>query len=184
MHDSRSASVSISHSSNQEFALNVSYVPGILLGFLGSSAGKESACNEGDPGSIPGLGRSTGGGHGKPLQYSCLEKPHGQRSLVGCSPWGRRKSGTTERLSTAQGYRNCYYTVPILEKLTDQRRETYKQLWLKTAILEVHTWWSEHSGLRCQQDLRSLLAWAESWRMALNLPGKQRKEVFLDPKPV
>ena len=33
--------------------------------------------------SIPGLGRSSGGGHGNPLQYSCLENPHGQRSLVG-----------------------------------------------------------------------------------------------------
>ena len=47
---------------------------------------KESACNEGDLGSIPGLGRSSGGGHGKPLEYSCLENPHGQRSLVGYSP--------------------------------------------------------------------------------------------------
>ena len=47
-------------------------------GFPGNSAGKESACNAGDPGSIPGLGRSPGGGHGNPLQYSCLENPHGQ----------------------------------------------------------------------------------------------------------
>ena len=36
-----------------------------------------------DVGSIPGLGRSPGGGHGYPLQYSCKENPHGQRSLVG-----------------------------------------------------------------------------------------------------
>ena len=50
-------------------------------GFPGSSAGKESACNAGDLGLIPGLGRSPGGGHGNPLQYSCLENPHGQRSL-------------------------------------------------------------------------------------------------------
>ena len=41
--------------------------------FLGSSDGKESACNAGDPGSIPGLGRSPGEGNGNPLQYSCLE---------------------------------------------------------------------------------------------------------------
>ena len=41
-----------------------------------------------DLGSIPGLGRSPGGGHGYPLQYSCLENPHGQRCLVGYSPWG------------------------------------------------------------------------------------------------
>ena len=39
-----------------------------------------------DEGSIPGLGRSPGGGHGNAAQYSCLENPHGQRSLVGFSP--------------------------------------------------------------------------------------------------
>ena len=45
------------------------------LGFPHGSVGKESACNEGDPGSIPGLGRSPGEGNGNPLQYSCLENP-------------------------------------------------------------------------------------------------------------
>ena len=99
----------------------------ITLGFLHSSVGKESACNAGDPISIPGSGRfpeegigyplqcswsplvaqsvenlpamwetwvrslgwedSPGRGLGNPLQYSCLENPHGQRSLVGYSPW-------------------------------------------------------------------------------------------------
>ena len=56
------------------------------LGFPGGSDCKESACSAGDLGLIPGLGRSPGGGHGNPLQYSCLENPHGQRSLVGYSP--------------------------------------------------------------------------------------------------
>ena len=55
--------------------------PLTLLGFPGGSDGKESACNAGDLGSIPGLGQSRGGGHGNPPQYSCLENPHGQRSL-------------------------------------------------------------------------------------------------------
>ena len=50
-----------------------------------SSAGKKSTYNTGDPGSITGLGRSLGGGHGSPLQYSCLENPHGQWSLAGYS---------------------------------------------------------------------------------------------------
>ena len=54
----------------------------IFLGFSGDSDGKESACSAGDLGSIPGLGRSPGGGHGNPLHYSCLENPHGQRSLA------------------------------------------------------------------------------------------------------
>ena len=44
-------------------------------GFPGSSDGKESAYSEGDLGLIPGLGRSPGGRHDKPLQYSCLENP-------------------------------------------------------------------------------------------------------------
>ena len=44
-------------------------------GFPGGSVGKESACNVGDLGSIPGLGRSPGEGNGNPLQYSCLENP-------------------------------------------------------------------------------------------------------------
>ena len=70
-------------------------------GFPDSSVGKESACNAGDLGSIPGLGRSPGGGHGNPLQYSGLENPHGQRSLVGYSPWDHKESDMTERLSTA-----------------------------------------------------------------------------------
>ena len=62
----------------------------VFLGFPGGSDSKESACNVGDLGFIPGLGRSPGGGHGNPLQYSCLENPHGQRSLEGYSPWGHR----------------------------------------------------------------------------------------------
>ena len=49
-------------------------------GFPGSSAGKESACNAGDPSSIPGSGRSLGGEHGNPLQNSCLDNLHGKES--------------------------------------------------------------------------------------------------------
>ena len=45
------------------------------MGFPGGLDGKESACNVGDLGSIPGLGRSPGEGHGNPFQYSCLENP-------------------------------------------------------------------------------------------------------------
>ena len=43
------------------------------MGFPGGSGGKESACSAGDPGSIPGSGRSPGEGNGNPLHYSCLE---------------------------------------------------------------------------------------------------------------
>ena len=59
-----------------------------------------NAGDSGDAGLIPGMGRSPGGGNGNPLQYSCLENPHGQRSLEGCSPCGHKESDTTDRLST------------------------------------------------------------------------------------
>ena len=66
--------------------------------FPHSSDGKESACSAGDPGLIPGLGRSPGEGNGKPLQYSCLENP------MDIGAWwppvhGVAESGTTERLT-------------------------------------------------------------------------------------
>ena len=75
-----------------------------FLCFPCGSDGKESACNVGDLGSIPGLGRSPGGGHGNPLQYSCLGNPRGQRNLAGYSPWGWKESDMTERLNTAHYY--------------------------------------------------------------------------------
>ena len=50
----------------------------LCLGFPAGSYGKESTCNVGDLGSIPGSGRSLGGGHGNPLQCSCLENPMGR----------------------------------------------------------------------------------------------------------
>ena len=65
-----------------------------LLGFPDSSVGKESACNAGDLGLIPGLGGSAGEGNGYPLQYCGLENP-----WTIYSPWGHKESDTTERLS-------------------------------------------------------------------------------------
>ena len=47
----------------------------LIRGFPGGSDGEESACNAGDPGSTPGLGRSPREGNGNPLQHSCLENP-------------------------------------------------------------------------------------------------------------
>jgi len=58
----------------------------------------------GDLSSILGLGKSLGGGHGNPFQYTCLENPHGQRSLADGSPWGHKESDTTERLSLSLYY--------------------------------------------------------------------------------
>ena len=74
-------------------------IPNSVWGFPGGSVSKEYTCNVGDLGSIPGLRRSPGGEDGNPLQRSCLENPHGQRSLAGCSPWGCKKSDMTEQLT-------------------------------------------------------------------------------------
>ena len=74
----------------------------VFLGFPGGSDGKESGCNVGNLVVIPGLGRFPGGEHGNPLQNSCLENPHGQRSLANYSPCGPKESDSTERLSIAQ----------------------------------------------------------------------------------
>ena len=82
--------------------------------FPGDADSKESACNARDLSSISVLGRSPGGGHGNALQYSCLESPCGQRSLVGYSPWGREDSDTTEQLSThLKGRRKVLLTQPV-----------------------------------------------------------------------
>ena len=62
----------------------------VLVGFPGGSAGKESTCNAGDMGSIPGLGRSSGEGNGYPLQYSGLE------NSMDCIVHGVTESDTTE----------------------------------------------------------------------------------------
>ena len=70
------------------------------MDFLGGSVGKETAYSAGDLGWVPRLERSPGRGHGNPLQYPCLENPHGHRSLAGCSPWGCKESDPTEWLNT------------------------------------------------------------------------------------
>ena len=65
-----------------------------MMGFPCGSAGKESTCNSGDLGSVPGLGKSPGEGKGYPLQYSGLDN-----SMDGVSSWGHQESDMTEQLS-------------------------------------------------------------------------------------
>ena len=60
----------------------------------------KNTCNVRDLGSIPGLGRSPGGGRANLLQFTRLKNPHGHRSLQGYSPWGRKESVMTEQLNT------------------------------------------------------------------------------------
>ena len=87
---------------------------------------KNSIANAGDirdAGSIPGSGRSPGGGHGNPLQYSCLENPHGQRSLVGYSVWGCKESDT---MGQAQ-YRHNYWSPHALNPVLHNKRSHHNE---------------------------------------------------------
>ena len=75
---------------------HISCIGGQILCFTGGSEGKEFTYYAEDLRSVPGLERSPGGGHGNPLQYSCLENPPGQRSLEGHSLWGHKESDMTK----------------------------------------------------------------------------------------
>ena len=72
----------------------------IILGFPSGPDGKESACNAGDLGLIPGLGRSPGRRNGTPIPVFLPGESHKQKSLVGYSPWGHKELDTTEHLRT------------------------------------------------------------------------------------
>ena len=117
----------------------------VLPGGLDS---KESACNEGDLGSIPGSGRSAGGGHGNPLQYSCLENPHGQRSLMGYSPWGHKESDKTvtkhKHLQMAHHLNTCLKRILNIQLLSTQGvlfqvSENNKKV-LQRVIIRIIAW--------------------------------------------
>ena len=70
-----------------------------IRGFPDGSVVKNLHANAGDTGSIPESGSLPGEGKANPLQYSCLEKSHGQRSLAGCRLWGHKESDITEQLN-------------------------------------------------------------------------------------
>ena len=70
------------------------------MGFLGGSDSKESACDAGEPGSIPGSARSPGEGNGNPLQYSCLENPMDRGA------WRATAYGVAKNLLVAQTVEN------------------------------------------------------------------------------
>ena len=87
-----------------------------LMGFLGGSGGKESACNAGDWGLIPGSGRSTGEGNGYPLQYSCLENPR-DRGAWWAAIYGVTQSRTQLKWlsrSSSNVWRREWWPTPVL----------------------------------------------------------------------
>ena len=104
------------------------------MGFPDGSEGKASACNAGDPGLIPGLGRSSGEGNCNPLQYSCLVL-HGWRSLVGYSPWGRKESDTTERFHFFKATSGLVKNMPSLDLICGLGRSLGEEMATHSSIL-------------------------------------------------
>ena len=102
----------------------------VFLGFPGGSDSKQSACNVGDMGLIPGLGRSFGRGHGNPLLYSCLENPHGQRSLAGYSPWARQESKWLSDWAQHRTYKGSLEKKSILKSTVRVESRKYSFIFL------------------------------------------------------
>ena len=94
----------------------------------------KNAGDTGDSGSTSGLGSSPGGRHGNSLQYSCLENPHGQRSLEGYHPWGCKESDTTEskHSSSIMFLSKSFVSVTIMIPLIKPRfhSESLQLFWL------------------------------------------------------
>ena len=112
----------------------------IFSSFPGGSEVKASAWNAGDPGSIPGSGRSPGKGNGSPLQYSCLENP------MDWGAWWAAVHGVTKSWTRLSDFTYLLYLVDILISLILQGVSISKQLLArvlgKSFCLEKHLQWS------------------------------------------
>ena len=147
----------------------------VFLAFPDGSDGKESACNAGDLGSIPGLERSPGEGHGNPLQYSSLKNTHGQRSLVGYSSWGHRELDMTEQLTLS-------LSLPWKESYDKPRHHIRKQISLCLQSLHNQSYGFSSSHVRCEswnimkaecQRINAFILWC--WRRLLKVPWTARR---------
>ena len=124
----------------------------------GGSDDKESACKAGDLGWIPRLGCYPGGGHGNPLQYSCLKNPHGQRNLADYSP---KELDTTEKLSQRLTEFCQVNTLVIANILFQQHKRRF------------YTWTSPDSQYRNQIDyILCSQRWRSSKQSAKNKTGR------------
>ena len=126
----------------------------VLLGFPGGSEVKTSARNAGDPGSIPGSGRSPGEGNGNALQYSCLENPMDRGAWWYTVPQGRKESDTTERLHfhfhytlgrrsfSMKGMKNFEIRSPAVLQYGRAIQEKQKVFLFKIFILLKYSWFT------------------------------------------
>ena len=109
----------------------------------------------------PWVWRPPGGGHGNPLQYSCLENPHEQRSLVDYGPWGRKELDTIKRLTHTQGEREQKYNGKDFSRTDTYERsvEGSRNGWAEPQIAVQH--WKSLSQVREQPLSEEVLHWKE-----------------------
>ena len=107
--------------------------------FPGGSNSKESTWNVGDLGSIPGLERSPGDGHGNPLQHSCLENPHGSSSLVGYCLSGFKELDMTEGLSTTYKRSKHSDQKAKIDRMNEKPRPNYMASTMDIHHIKKHT---------------------------------------------
>ena len=98
----------------------------------------------GDLGSIPDLASQTrifspGGGHSNPQQYSCLENPHGQRSLAGYNPRGLKESDTAERLSTSLLFFSPSVVSKSLQPRGCQVSLSFNIYWISLKLMSIES---------------------------------------------
>ena len=110
------------------------------------SDGKAPACNAGDPGLMPGSGRSPGKRNSNPLQYFSPGKSHGWRSLVGYSPWGCKELDMTEGLYFLS------FSFKEKKKLVSDNKEKENGLYLVKSLQHssynsVSLWFSESKAI-------------------------------------
>ena len=119
-------------------------------GFPGASGGKESAYNAGDPGSSPGLRRSPGEGEsgntGIPTPVFLTGESHGQRRLVGYSPWEHKESDMTERLIFHFGKEEPGRTVRWEKKYLPQKFSAQTTWGLKISVLGENVTFCKDKG--------------------------------------
>ena len=104
------------------FSLLLLHLPHCIINaiFPGGSVVKNLPASAGDVGSVPGSGRSLAEDDGNRIQYPCLEKSHGQRSLVGYSPWGRKELDMTEGLNHKYQCQFAWQSLPLTELIEDR----------------------------------------------------------------
>ena len=105
-----------------------------LWNFPGGSAVKNPPASAGDVRLIPGLGRSSGGRNGNPVQYSCLGNPHGQRSLVGYSPWSWVRHDWAHTHTDTEFCQTCYKSIiPLPLQLNSSLLPRSNHIWIPPA---------------------------------------------------